>query len=68
MKLSQCKHGVLVQYATQAGFETEDEVLLIGMVVGLGENAAGEAVPLIKFQHRDTPSLCHHELLELYEE
>ncbi len=68
MKLSQCKHGVLVQYATQAGFETEEEVLLIGMVVGLEENAAGEAIPIVQFQRGDKPSPCHHELLELYEE
>ncbi len=60
MKLSQCKHGVLVINTVMTK--------KVGMVVGLGENATGEAVPLIKFQHRDTPSLCHHELLELYEE
>ncbi len=70
MKLSQCKHGVLVKFNIKG---TKDIIVpegtfCIGMVVGLGQNATGEAIPIVQFQRGDKPSPCHHELLELYEE
>lgn len=58
MKLSQCTHGVLVT----------DQQENVGMVVGITQNPAHEAVPLVKWQWSAEAIPQHHEFLELYEE
>lgn len=61
MKLSECKHGVLVEYAKGYGISQ------IGMVVGITENPVKEAIPLIQWQKGEVVPQ-HHKLLGLYEE
>lgn len=57
MKLSECRHGLLVQ----------KEDATIGMIIGLSENRCSEAIPLIQWQTGATYP-CHHSNIKLYEE
>ena len=67
MKLSECKHGVLVIHFNS--YEVDGDTIeqkSIGMVVGISENIKGEAIPLIQWQFGSVDKM-HHNLLELYE-
>lgn len=65
MKLSQCRHGVLV--CTLQDSDEGEQVEYVGMVVGIGE-CLGDPVPLVQWQYSLEPSATPHELLSLYEE
>lgn len=58
MKLSECKYGVLV----------EDSSGNVGMVLGISQNEAGEAVPLVQWQSNTAVIKCHPKRIALYEE
>lgn len=56
MKLSECKHGILVC----VGYR-------IGMIVGITQNPYKEAVPLVQWQNDPEPMAYHHCNLLPYE-
>lgn len=63
MKLSECKHGVLVCRNYGSGS-------MIGMIVGISETKTEHgafAIPLVQWQNGDTYPI-HHTNIKLYED
>lgn len=58
MKLSECKHGLIVR---------NKHSFLIGMIVGVSSNAQFEALSVVQYQNGETYD-THPANLELYED